>query len=281
MAGLELQEKHEKILYPVVRVMAESPKGDAAGGSGTIIYSKKKPNSEEYENFVLTCEHVVTVAISFKNDWDSVLLRKVDKEFKKQVQVQVFEYAYMSNVDSSNSYRAEIVAYDEEHDLALLKVDTPKKLPYVASIVPEDKIRDIKVFTPTWTCGCSLLHDPFPNPGNITYLTEELEGKLYWMGNGHSIFGNSGGAVFLAETGEQVGVTARVTTIQLGFGYDVQTWMGFLVPPQRIYQFLKEQEMQFIFDENDTFKAGMERRKKKSEEASLAAKLLASGVPKP
>ena len=262
---LNITELHQKILYPVVRVRTE-----AAGGSGTVIYSQ--PNSEkpdEYLSFIMTCEHVIDNAITVREDWDPLLHKKISKEFKQQVGVELFSYVYLSKVDSSNSYRADIVAYDKEHDIAILKLDSPKKVDYVATIIPEKKIDDIKLFTPTLVSGCSLLHDPFGNPGFVTYMNEIIENKLYWMSNSSSIFGNSGGAVFLNETGEQIGITARITSMQLGFGIDIITWMGFFVAPQRIYQFMKEQELNFLFDSTDTYQKAMKRREDKAKKSLL------------
>jgi hypothetical protein len=262
---LSQKEQHERILYPVVRVHTEK-----AGGSGTIIYSKPNPdNPEEYQTFVLTCAHVVEDAISTKRDWDSVLKKKIEKELLEQVTAEVFDYVYLSRVNSSNSHKADIVAYDKYHDIAILKLDSPKQAPYVAKLIPKDNIKDVKLFTPVWTSGCSLLHEPFANPGFVTFLSEMIENKLYWMVNASSIFGNSGGAVFLADTGEQVGISARITTIQLGFSTDVTTWMGFCVAPQRLYEFFDEQELQFLYDPKDTYKAGMARRESKSKNALM------------
>lgn len=255
------KELHEKIVYPVVRVRTEK-----AGGSGTVIYSEPDPkNPEEYQTFVLTCHHVVADAIEWKKEIDTVTKLKVNKEFKKQVSVEVFDYVKLSTVNSSNSYKADIIAYDEHHDMAILKLESPKKIEFVANLVPRKEVEKIKVFHPTWTCGCSLGHDPFPNPGNVTSLKEMIENKMYWMGNGHSIFGNSGGAVFSAETGQQIGVTARITGLNLGFGVDIMTWMGFFVAPQRIYEFFDEQELKFLYSSKDTFEKAMKRRKDKEE----------------
>lgn len=258
---MDLKEMHERVLYPIVRVRTEK-----VGGSGSVIYSAPSADDpEEYQTFVMTCEHVIDDAITQSKEWDGLLKRKIEKEFKQQVSVEIFDYVRMSDVNSSNSYRANIVAYDKRHDVAILKLDSPKKVDYVAQIIPKGDIKKIKVFHPTWTCGCSLLHDPFPNPGNVTYLHEMIENKLYWMGNGHSIFGNSGGAVFTADSGQQIGITARITGIQLGFGADIMTWMGFFVAPQRLYEFFDEQELKFLYDPTDTYEKAMKRRKDKEE----------------
>jgi len=262
---MDTKQLHESILYPVVRVRTEK-----AGGSGTIIYSEPNPkNKEEYQTFVMTCAHVVEDAITVKKEWDSYLRKNIEKEFKKLVQVEIFDYVFMSTVNSSNAYKAEIVAYDKAQDIAILKLQSPKQCSYIAKIIPKEEIKDVKLFTPAYASGCSLGHEPFANLGQITYLTEEIDNKLYWMTNCSSIFGNSGGAIFLAESGHQVGITARITGLQLGFGQDIITWMGFSVAPQRIYEFFEEQDLRFLFDDKDTYEKSMKRREKKQKEALL------------
>lgn len=262
---LNLREEHERILYPVVRIRTEK-----VGGSGTIIYSESDPEKPgEYLTFIMTCEHVIDDAITTKKDWDGLLKRKIEKEFLKQVTVEVFDYVFLSKVNSSNSYKADILAYDKYHDIAILKLDSPKQLPYIARVIPRDRIKDVKLFADICASGCSLLHDPFANFGQVTYLSEMIDNKLYWMGNCNSIFGNSGGAIFLTETGEQIGITARISAIQLGFGIDIMTWMGFFIAPQRIYEFFDEQELKFLYDPTDTYKKAMERRDKRAKEAQL------------
>lgn len=267
---MNIQELHERILYPVVRVRTEK-----AGGSGTIVYSKPNPDTpNEYQSFVITCAHVIDAAITTKKEWDGLLKKQIEKEFLEQVSVEIFDYVYLSKVNSSNSYKADIVAYDKSHDLAILKLDSPKKVEYTANVIPKDKIKDIKLFIPTWTSGCSLGHEPFANPGYVTYLSEIIDNKLYWMSNGHSIFGNSGGAVFLADTGEQIGLSARVVTLQMGFGVDVTSWMSFFIAPQRIYEFFDEQELKFLYDSTDTYAKAMIRRDKKAKNARLSMKVI-------
>ena len=268
---LNQKELHEKVLYPVVRI--RTPKG--TGGSGTIVYSKTNPEKpEEYETFVLTCAHVVEDAISTKKDWDSVLKKKIEKEFLEQVQIEIFDYVYLSKVNSSNSYRADIIAYDKVYDLAILKLESPKLCPYTVGVVPREKLGDIKLFDSAYASGCSLGHDPICNQGQLTYLNEKIDNKTYIMSNCSSIFGNSGGALFLADTGEQIGVTARISAIQLGFGVDIITWMGFSVAPQEIYGFFDQQELKFLYDPKDTFAKAMTRREEKAKQAllQLAAK---------
>lgn len=263
---MSLQDLHERVLYPVVRVRAT----ENGGGSGTIIYCKQDPkNLNDYITLVLTNHHVIEKAISYKEDWDSILKKQMKKEFVAPVNVEIFDYENMSDVVSANNHRAVIVAYDKHHDLALLRLERSSKVPYVAKLIGESDIKAIKLFMPTLLCGASLLHDPFVTTGHITYLKELIENKIYLMSTSASIFGNSGGALYLAETTEFIGVPSRIQTLQLGFGLDVVNFMGFSVHPQRLYEFFREQELHFVFDDKDDFYRSLERRKAKQRKAIM------------
>lgn len=264
---LTIEQLHEKILYPVVRVRTEK-----AGGSGTILYSKPLPGKEEHETYVLTNHHVIADCIKVDKRWDSVVKRKIDKEFLTPCTVEIFSYVYMSRRDSGQTFTAEIIAYDAAHDLALLKLDTPTPAKYVANLYPKDKEKDIKLFADVWCSGCSLGHEPLINKGQITSLKETIDNKLYWMSNANSIFGNSGGAIFLADTGEFIGVPSRITAVQLGFGVDIITWMGFFGPIVRVYEFIEEQELQFLYDPNITSAECFACRKEKEEQLKKSMK---------
>jgi len=56
---MEINDVHEKILYPVTRVRAAE-----AGGSGVIIYSEPDSQHEgQYVNIALTCQHVLLLLV--------------------------------------------------------------------------------------------------------------------------------------------------------------------------------------------------------------------------
>ena len=113
---MDQQALHEKILYPVVRVRTEK-----AGGSGSVIACLEDPDHEgEFQTFVLTNWHVIENAISTSEEWDSLLKKNRKVEVLQRVQVELFDYARMSDVTGGNARRADIVAYDKNHDLAVL-----------------------------------------------------------------------------------------------------------------------------------------------------------------
>jgi len=262
----KLLEIHEKILYPTVRVRTEK-----AGGTGLIIYSKPVPETEGYETYVMTCHHVVEDAIKFVERWSSVAKRKVVVEDRQLVEVEAFKYEKHSRCIGGTTIRAEIVAWNKELDIAVLKLLTSEPFKYVATLYPKNKSDEILLGRPAIACGCSLGHEPLFTLGNIVAKHDRIENKEYWMNTANTIFGNSGGSIFLGDTYEYIGITARITAIQLGFGVDVITWMGFFIPIDSIYQMFDENFLQFIYDPNYTSTecAKLREEKMKEEERKL------------
>lgn len=264
-----LKRQHEDMIYPTVRVRTQK-----AGGSGLIIYSEPLPNQEleytgqevEYETYVMTCYHVVEDAITYVKKKHPFADRKIEVEVRDLVQVEIFQYEKMSKIVGATQYQAEIVAWDKQFDLALLKLQTSKKMDYVAKLYPKGKSDLIKIGMGSFSCGCSLGHEPILNKGRIMGKHDMIENELYWLSTANTIFGNSGGSDFLVETHEYIGITARISGYQLGFSVDIITWMGFIIPIETIYKFWDDQIFMFLYDKKYNSKQCGELRKKKREE---------------
>ena len=269
---MDVNELHTRVLYPVTRVRAMN-----VGGSGVLVYSQPDTkNPGDYINIALTCEHVVDDCINIKEEWDPVVQKNRKKDVLTEVHIEVFAYA-KSKVLSTNSTPSDIIAYDKAHDMAAVKLHDPRPIPFVASIIPKSHIQNLRIGEEAWVCGCSLGHDPFPGRGELTYLREMIDQKAYIMANAPAIFGNSGGGLFQGSTGHLLGLTSRVTVSQMGFGYDVQTWMEFTSHPDRLYEFMNHHELQFIYDPTDDYYSAMDRREKRRKEALREADLPAPG----
>ena len=99
-ASKEIIQKHEQMFYPTVRVRTKK-----AGGSGTVVYSKKY--EDEYYTYVITNHHVIADSVKIEKKWDSVLKRKVDKEKLDTVFVEFFRYNNYSHTVGSFAVEAE------------------------------------------------------------------------------------------------------------------------------------------------------------------------------
>lgn len=235
---VNIEKLHKNTLYPVVRVRHGS-----SGGSGTVLFSKDKEKGK-FATYVLTNRHVVANAITINQQWDSEKKMEVKKEKRETVTVEIFQYKDLSKNVGRYAIDSDIIAHSEEKDLALLKLRSQEKVEFVAKLLPEDKIDSIKVFQKVLAVGCSLGHPPIATSGEIMSISDEIDGESFHMTNASIIFGNSGGAMFLDKTHEFIGVPSRVA----GTGFTVVTHMGFFIPLQTVYNWLKDINHRFIFE---------------------------------
>jgi len=237
---MNLDHLHEQVLYPQVRI-----KTAKSGGSGTIIYSEPvegEPNV--YHTYALTCHHVIDAAISVKDEWDPRVGRQRKRETRQLVQVEFFDWANVLHGHRPLSYQtdAEVVAYDKDHDMAIVKLRTVKKAGHVAKVMKKGEEKSIRIGSGVLVVGCAMLHDPILTTGIVTHCGDEIDGKLYWMSNAQIVFGNSGGAVF-TESYEFIGVPSRVDIV--GWGSPI-THLGYFSPITRVHEFFDEQSYHFL-----------------------------------
>ena len=270
-ASKEIIQKHEQMFYPTVRVRTKK-----AGGSGTVVYSKKHKN--EVHTYVITNHHVIADSVKIEKKWDSVLKRKTDKEKLDTVFVEFFRYNNYSHTVGSFAVEADIVAYSEVEggqDWALLRVrDKENTADWVANLFPLDDLDNVHIFDETYAVGASLGHPPVASNGMITYMDDEIDSYKYWMSSAPTIFGNSGGAVYRWSDNrkryEYIGIPSRISIQPMGFSADAITHMGYFIPIERVYKLLEENDYQFIYDDkisiDDCNKARDEKQKPKKDE---------------
>ncbi len=259
-----ISRQHSQMLYPTVRV-----KTNRATGSVTIFYSDDRDEKNVFDTFIFTNHHVVADAIRVVKKWNSLLGRKEDKEVTELVTVEVFQYEEESKSAGRLTFDAEIVAYEPDEDIAILKLHSSTEMKYVAELMPQAELCNVRLFQGVFAVGCSLGHNPIASSGMLTSLSDIIERKSYWMMSAPIIFGNSGGAVFI-ERGEKfffIGVPSRVAATRRG---GVVEHMAFFIPPTRIHSWLQRQHLAFLYDSNVTpsasFKARDALRKKSRRE---------------
>lgn len=255
MTGLEA---HEKYIYPIVR---------CHGASGTIIYSEPDLGEEgikggTYSTYILTNYHVISNAIRIVTKWDSDLAKDVKTEKRSIIYVESFKYRDISTPIGTLKVEADIVLHNETEDLGLVKLRSEERYEYMAKFVPRDKT--VYVMDETVAVGCSLGWPPLPTVGVITRLNDQIDSLPYHMSSSQIIYGNSGGAMFLAETGEFIGIPANAVIAGWGPG-NVITHMGCFIPIERIYAWLEEEHYDFIYDETKNEKDCLELREKEIE----------------
>lgn len=270
----ERKKQHEEMLWATVRIAA-----DNAWGSGTVVFSGQTDKKGEYLTYVITCFHVVASNIKIEKKFDQRVGYDIKKETRVPVEVQFFYYEKLSKCAGiASSVKANIVAYDEDADIALLELRKSAKVTPVATMFPEKATEEIHVYDPVWACGAAMAHEPIATQGIINFMNEMMEtGIEYWMSSAQIIFGNSGGAMFRysnkRDKYEFIGIPARVTINMAGYSQDAITHMGFFVPVPMVYKFLRENFYTFIFDPNTTMeecKANRENFVKEREKLLMA-----------
>jgi len=257
---LDIKDLHEKILYPTVQVRTEK-----AGGSGTVIASVEVDG--EFRSYILTNYHVIAGAIDYKDKWDGYIGRDVKTEIRSPVQLGFYTYRRTSWLDSMDHKQADVVAHDETEDLALIEMLSGKPPDYIAKLLPKLEARGLLMGLPLIACGCSLLHKPLWSPaGVITSLDERIDNVSFWMSNTSIIFGNSGGGMFLSNSGRFVGVPSRIDVTSIGFSPNAMPFLNYFIPITRVYEFLDFWQYQFVYDPEQDYHECVQRRRDRQDE---------------
>lgn len=259
MTKIEPRDVHKECLYPTTRVRTAK-----AGGSGTVLWSEEVDG--EYITYVLTNHHVVAGAITVKKKYNPFLERDMKTETRGTVTVEFFRYKWGTWPIGTTSINADIVAYDEDEDLALLQLRNIDEVEFVAKLPPRDRGKEVQVLDRVWAVGAALGEDPVMTEGLINNMSREIDEKRFILSSAPIIFGNSGGSVYLQDTHEFFGVPSRIAVSQVGFSADPITFLGYFIPLERVYDWLENVYYHFIFDNSVTYEQCERARKRAKDE---------------
>ncbi len=244
-----IQKKHDEILLPTAKVEAGN-----SNGSGVYIFSREKDG--RYENYVLTNHHVVSDAITMsgphkikkqtseaEKEKDAKPVEEIKPsrvwEVRNPVSVTTYEYDERDREEDAVVRQADIVAYDDQVDLALLRTWYSKKLP---SVVLGSKDALLPRGLPVWYSGSPNGARTFMTSGEIAHQDERIEGLRYILTTTNITFGSSGGPLFVlngqANSYEVIGLAAIK---ELNVDY-----MGYFIPMETIRKFLDDNGFDFI-----------------------------------
>ena len=218
------QELTQKMLLPTVQL-----NGDDTVGSGTIVFSgRNKRNRNKIETYVLTSYHVVRNILA-------------DTPRAKKTGFDVTVYLPGENL----IVKGRMVASEAKIDAALVQLETERQLPNVANVLPRNETDQVKVWDPVCAVGCPLGNDPVPSKGEVSSLSNVLNGANYWMVNAPTYFGNSGGGIYRSDTRQLIGVFSKIYTHGKGQPV-VVPHMGLCTPMDLVYDWLSEAKMDHL-----------------------------------
>ena len=227
--------QHEEMLDTSVRINT--------AGSGTVLYSKQ--HEGKWESYILTNYHVISDQITIREVWDGMKGKKVKRETREPVTAFWFDYVRCSRSVGTRGRIADIVAHDEQRDLALLKLrDTERGVVRIAHMLPEEQ--SPKLGQTVWAVGAGLGYPPSMTSGEMAFAEQVINGYRYQLATAPIIFGNSGGALFaysdIRKKYEMIGVPSRVSAA----GFQAVTHMGWSIPTETVHTFLRDNFHGFI-----------------------------------
>lgn len=239
-AELTIIKKYNEMLAPTVQI-----KPIYGIGSGVIIYSAKR--DEEWHTYILTNYHVISASIPPKKEEGEEKEEEVEQ--KQNINIRWIENINIPEENILHTNDADIVMYDENADLALLRLQNHDNGPqYIVFLQSSDTT--LSIFDNVWTIGAGVGFSPFPTMGIVSNLNVQMNLKRYIQASPQIIYGNSGGGLFYRSTKhnryEVVAIFVMVPTTP---AEGAITHMGLFIPTEVVREFLKKQGFDFILKE--------------------------------
>lgn len=206
-----------ELVGPVVQLS-----GDTSVGSGVLVESRPRGGAEGgYVTYLLTAWHVVR---DIQGDLSN-----------REMPVPVTMY------DADGPPRLEtasLIDFDATLDVALLTLDTDERVEFGTQLADPDLLESVRTFHGVIAVGCPLGNDPIPTRGEVSSPRHDVDGETYWMINAPTYIGNSGGAIFDAETHSLLGIFSKIYT-HGSLRPTVVPHMGLVTPLGSVYPWLE------------------------------------------
>jgi len=161
--------------------------------------------------------------------------------------------AYANNSDPklhmeavTKRFSATLIAYDKEHDLALIRIDHDVVFPYVARVAP--KGTELEAFRTVWAAGAPMSYGPMVTMG--AFFPDMVDGGVvdeYFLTSAPIGPGNSGGGLYWYSNEhrfELIGVSRSIAVSGVG----AIPHVTLSVPLPQIHDFLEKNGLGFMFE---------------------------------
>jgi len=240
------KQRHEKVALPCVRIHARN-----ASGSGTVIFNQD--GEDGHSTYILTNHHVVADCIKIEKKWSALAKAYMKRDIMEIVDADFFRYKWDSRAIGAQTVQCMIVGYDEDEDLALLKVNSPFEITAAcADLYPRGQENELLIGMPVIAIGAGLGENPVQTEGRLSQFGEIIDNREYWLNTAATIFGNSGGSLYLKDTFQFIGIPSRIAVRLMGFSANPITHLSYNIPITRIYDFLEDQMFRFIYSDEYT-----------------------------
>lgn len=215
-----VEVRYHELMSPTVRINARHEVG-----SGTILWSKS--TGRRARTFVLTAWHIVAENASSRTD--------------DPLEVDFYEGGELIRTELGR-----VVTRQETIDLALVEVRGYHVYSRQARLPSRAQLAAMEVFAKVYAIGCPLGYSPLPTSGELMSKQKELDGNVYWMINAPTIFGNSGGGIYHADSRTLIGVLSRISAYKNMIDVAVPH-MGLVLPMDQVYDWLDTTRYAFAY----------------------------------
>lgn len=222
-----------RMLAPTVQIRYKDRSG--AG----VIMKKERANTGLYKVYVLTAYHIVSDA--------------KEERAPNRIYVNIYKG------DKKFSHIADIFRHDDELDIAILSVETDIDGLNCAIPIQPARRSSISLYDPVVTIGCPLGYDPIATEGRITSFRKKVKGGNFWLMSSPTVYGNSGGGVFLKKTGELIGIANMICTYD-GVVSTPVYHMSIFMPIMDICKWLDSEGISFLYKDEHSPGATLMRR---------------------
>jgi hypothetical protein len=178
------------LVGPVVQLT-----GDETVGSGVLLRSEQVEGTQDWRTRMLTAWHVVRDIQGGRNN--------------VHIPIPVTIYTETGQIQPET---ATLLKYDASIDIALLELDTTRKIDCGARLASRAALHEARIFEQIYAVGCPLGNDPIPTFGEIADTRHSVDGVHYWMISAPTYIGNSGGGIFDARSHELLGIFSKIYT---------------------------------------------------------------------
>jgi hypothetical protein len=224
----DVDARYRALMAPTVRVNATHEVG-----SGSVLWSQALSPGRA-RSYILTAWHIV----------------------QEEVSGAAIEIDFYEDGQPTRTERGKLVVHDATLDLALIEVDMASPHRFLANLPDRTEMQQVRIFTAIYAIGCPLGYPPMPTSGQLTSRDKVLDGNHYWMVNAPTIFGNSGGGIYTAQSQHLIGVLSRISAYKNMIDVAVPH-MGLVTPIHRVYDWLDTTRFAFVYKDRlgDTISA--------------------------
>lgn len=191
----EIELKQQEMRDTIVLVQTRKGRG-----SGVVIDCLETDTEDMFEYRVLTSAHVIRSRfITYLRGVDSLTGRIKTETLDTGCSIITFNH-----VDRDwNQYNTNVIAEDNQYDLALLSFISSQELA-IAQIANDEMLAQVRVFDEITAIGCQLGNAPIPTVGIVSQVLIGSNGEKYYQIYGSTAQispGSSGGGLFREYNG--------------------------------------------------------------------------------